>query len=272
MSLKTVLVAAACAAVSVSAATAQSHSPGAHHPHGQPLTPSGMAGNPHGHASPLHAPPSVYLLAERLRQGGLVLYLRHGKTAHDGIDQPQAALDDCSRQRNLSAAGRALSQEMGDAFKTVAIPVGAVLASPWCRAMDTARLAFGTAQAEPGLSVDVTHMAAAVEQFRKLSGRAPTAGTNTVLVGHLLPPLLALGTKIDEGEALVIRPGPGKPEVLGRINAVQWGDLTRDWRAHGDKVFGFARSERHAQSGPAAAMAGHRSVGAQGNPDPSVRP
>jgi phosphohistidine phosphatase SixA len=246
---------AACIAAHVGWAFAQAQTPGAAHahgPHGLHAAPAAMAGNPHGHASPLHAPAPVYLLAERLRQGGLVLFLRHGKTAHDGIDQPQAALDDCTRQCNLSPAGRALSQEMGDAFKTVGIPVGSVLASPWCRAMDTARLAFGAVQAEPGLAVDLARTGDAVARFRELSSRAPAAGTNTVLVGHLLPPLMALGMKVDEGEAIVMRPGPDAPVILGRINAVQWGDLARDWRAYGDKVFGHARSEQHTPPGQGA--------------------
>lgn len=203
--------------------------------------------NPHGHASPLHAPPQVYLLAEQLRQGGLVVFLRHAKTAHDGIDQAPFAVDDCARQRNLGRAGRLLSEEMGDAFKTIGIRVGVVLASPWCRTMETARLAFGRAQAEPALAIDVAQMKATVDHFWRLSNRLPEPGVNTVLVGHLLSPLMALGLKIDEGEAIVMRPGAVKPEVLGRINAVQWGDLTRDWRSHADQVFVHARAEVHTQ-------------------------
>lgn len=216
--------------------------------------------NPHGHTSPLHAPPQAYLLVEQLRQGGLVLFLRHAKTAHDGIDQFPFASDDCTRQRNLGPAGRILSEEMGDAFKTIGIPLGLVLASPWCRAMDTARLAFGRAQAEPGLAVDVTQLDATADHFRRLGNRRPAAGVNTVLVGHLLSPLMALGLKIDEGEAIVMRPGTVKPEVLGRINAVQWGDLTRDWRAFGDQVFAQARAEGHARTthdGPSHAVPKH---------------
>jgi phosphohistidine phosphatase SixA len=216
------------------------------HPH------HAAAANPHGHASPLHAPPQVYLLTEQLRQGGLVIFLRHAKTAHDGIDQAPFAADDCARQRNLGRAGRLLSEEMGDAFKTLGIRVGLVLASPWCRTMETARMAFGRAQAEPALAIDVTRMNATVDHFWRLSNRVPEPGANTVLVGHLLSTLMALGLKIDEGEAIVMRPGAVKPEVLGRINAVQWGDLTRDWRAHAEQVFAYARTEMHTQGGHGA--------------------
>jgi phosphohistidine phosphatase SixA len=224
-----------------------------HHAHGGPA-PHGPApaGAPHGHESPLHAPPQIYLLAEQLRRGGLVVFLRHAKTAHDGRDQPDAAPGNCASQRNLSPAGRALSEEMGDATRSLGIPVGEVRASPWCRAMDTARLAFGRVEPEPALAVDPRQLEASATQFWRLAQQAPAAGSNTVLVGHLLPPLMALGMKIDESEAIVLRPGASRPQVLGRINAVQWGDLARDWRAHGEKVFMFARHER-----PSLAAPGH---------------
>ena len=59
-------------------------------------------------------------------------------------DPPQFRLEDCSTQRNLSAEGRRQAQAIGEQFRARQIPVEQVLSSRWCRALDTARLAFGS--------------------------------------------------------------------------------------------------------------------------------
>ena len=81
-------------------------------------------------------------LVERLRRGGYVLALRHAATDQSMADNTRD-LRDCSKQRNLSAAGRRQAQAIGHALRRLRIPVGTVLASPYCRTRATARLAFG---------------------------------------------------------------------------------------------------------------------------------
>ena len=61
-------------------------------------------------------------------------------------------LDDCATQRTLTDAGRADAKRVGAAFQTRAIPVSRVLSSPWCRCLETARLAFGRAEVWTPLS------------------------------------------------------------------------------------------------------------------------
>ena len=52
-------------------------------------------------------------------------------------------LHDCRTQRNLSDEGRAHARQVGEAFRAQGVPVAQVLSSPWCRCLETARLAFG---------------------------------------------------------------------------------------------------------------------------------
>jgi broad specificity phosphatase PhoE len=67
-------------------------------------------------------------------------------------DPPGMRLDDCATQRNLSAEGRAHARRIGEAFRKMQIPVGRVLSSPWCRCVETAKLAFGGAEVSEPLS------------------------------------------------------------------------------------------------------------------------
>ena len=82
---------------------------------------------------------------EALRAPGSVVVLRHSY-APGSFDPPTARLDDCSTQRNLDDNGRAQARRIGEAFRQHGISVGRVLSSPRCRCLDTARLAFGSAE------------------------------------------------------------------------------------------------------------------------------
>jgi len=83
-----------------------------------------------------------------LRAGGIAIF-RHANAPGVG-DPPGMRLDDCSTQRNLDEEGRVQARRIGDAFRSRNIQMGAVLASQWCRATETAELAFpGLVRAEP---------------------------------------------------------------------------------------------------------------------------
>ena len=92
-----------------------------------------------------------------LRKGGYVIFFRHALTEQTGVTDETADLNRCERQRNLSAAGRAQATNIGKSMKALGIPVGQVLAGPYCRTKDTARLAstcFGiTAADEIGYAI-----------------------------------------------------------------------------------------------------------------------
>ncbi|MFN3305472.1 MAG: histidine phosphatase family protein [Roseateles sp.] len=77
-----------------------------------------------------------------LRDGDVLLF-RHA-LAPGGGDPDGLRLGDCSTQRNLSNAGRDQARRIGEQLRQRLGPlrVTAMWASPWCRTLDTARLAF----------------------------------------------------------------------------------------------------------------------------------
>jgi len=67
------------------------------------------------------------------------------------------------------------------------VPIGEVVASPLCRAMETARLIAGGATADHavlGFDPSARDAKANPEPLRAIVRTAPRAGTNRVVVGH----------------------------------------------------------------------------------------
>ncbi|MEL7657445.1 MAG: histidine phosphatase family protein [Bacillota bacterium] len=83
------------------------------------------------------------LILDLLRNGGYILYSRHGEATVEE-DQPNLDLQNCSTQRNLSELGRRQAIYYGQMIHNLNIPINyPVLASPLCRSVETAQLAFG---------------------------------------------------------------------------------------------------------------------------------
>ncbi|MGE4354741.1 MAG: histidine phosphatase family protein, partial [Oscillospiraceae bacterium] len=81
-------------------------------------------------------------LLNLLRGGGYILYARHGE-ATVGDDQPDLNFRDCATQRNLSEIGRIQAIYYGEYLRALQIPVShPIIASPFCRTVETAQLAF----------------------------------------------------------------------------------------------------------------------------------
>ena len=156
---------------------------------------------------------------EASRAPGSVVVLRHS-FAPGGFDPPDARLDDCSTQRNLDERGRAQARRIGDAFRQNGVAVGAVLSSPRCRCLDTARLAFG--QAEPwdvlqGALNDAERRQRQLAEIRKaIAGHR--SGPVLVLVTHGSVVTDLTGLSIQMGEFVVLRRTPdGSHAVAGQL-------------------------------------------------------
>lgn len=165
------------------------------------------------------------LLAE-LRKGGYVLFLRHTSTDFSQDDSRMTSFEDCATQRNLTDKGRAEARALGEHVKRLKIPVGEVVASPFCRTMETARLAFGKARATSEvrggpLSADDPKR---YQPLRRLLGTKPGPGTNTVLSSHGNPFRAVAGPPyLAEGEMAVVRPEGGERfSVIARIRLTDW--------------------------------------------------
>lgn len=170
----------------------------------------------------------------RARSGGLVLYVRHGATDNSRIDQPE--LDnyaDCSRQRTLSPEGRRQAEQLGAAIRRAGWPVRRVLSSPLCRALDTARLAFGAAVETDPLLAYTAHLTAAQRlaagaRTREWLGQAVPAGELRVVVAH--GPNLSDLTDYFPPEAATVLFRPlagGQFDYLGTLRIEQWESLPR---------------------------------------------
>lgn len=167
-----------------------------------------------------------------LRSGGNVIYFRHAATLVSAQHHTNH-LRFCSTQRNLSEGGRAQARAIGEAFRRLGIGVDKVLASPYCRTMDTGRLAFGRVESSMDLFAlgqpDHPEDRSRAEWLRRRLGTPPTApGKNTVLVGHGSSLDSVTGEFLSEGEAAIARPdGTGSFRLVARVQAEQWVDWSR---------------------------------------------
>jgi phosphohistidine phosphatase SixA len=160
-------------------------------------------------------------LWRRLASGGHVVVMRHAATTPGVGDPAGFRLDDCKTQRNLSPAGRADAKAIGAAFHRHAVPVGKVLASRYCRCVDTAELAFG--RAEPAEMVDsIWQQDEATRQRKVAAVRSYVAAYggpgNLVLVTHDVNVRALTGESLSQGEMVVAKAGPaGDLQVIGTL-------------------------------------------------------
>lgn len=191
---------------------------------------AGVAG---GQEEPFKVVKANAALVEELRSGGFVLYMRHGKTDPSQPDQVPIMLDDCGTQRPLTRAGREEITRVGEAIRRAAIPIGEVYSSPLCRAVESARLAYG-----PGVQVEnnlmyTAHLTSAQKEpvlakTRELLSRPlPEAGKNRVLVAHAPNVADLIGYFPEtEGTVIVFRPlNEGRFDYVMSILPKEWPEL-----------------------------------------------
>jgi phosphohistidine phosphatase SixA len=169
------------------------------------------------------------VIARDLRDGGLVLVMRHARTEQT-TDEVEV-LGDCSRQRNLSEEGRRQAAAVGEAVRGAGIPVGEVRASPMCRTRETAELAFpGEVEIDrtlvsPGVVGTLEDDERRIGALKALASAPPEEG-NLLLVTHTGNIGGAFGTAtVQEGDVLVVRPAPGGGEPLRVVAPEDWREL-----------------------------------------------
>ena len=168
------------------------------------------------HAAPDATPDAE--AARSLRAGGVVAVFRH-TLAPGTYDPPGFRLADCSTQRNLNDEGRAQAQRLGAGFATLGLRPARVLSSPWCRCLDTARGAFGSAQVWEALGSPEgrsnAERAAQQQALRSALAAVPADGFE-VWVTHnfVIADLVAVSTA--SGEGVVLRGGPAV-QLLHRL-------------------------------------------------------
>lgn len=172
-------------------------------------------------------------LIEALQQGGYNLYFRHEATDWSQYDNVRQRDDWLSCKgaeiRQLSEEGRQGARRTGRAMRSLAIPVSEVLASPYCRAMETAReLDLGKVRASTAvINLRVAEYfggrAAVVATARKLLAQKPPAGSNRVIVAHGNVAREATPVYPGEGEAVIFKPdGEDNFTFVGRLPPERW--------------------------------------------------
>jgi hypothetical protein len=165
-------------------------------------------------------------LADQLRKGGYVLYIRHTSTDFSKDDTRMASFEDCANQRPLTDKGRDEARAIAGHLKRLGIPIDKVYASPFCRTVETAMLAFGKAEKTndarggPLKSDDPKRY----DALRKLLSTPPAAGKNNVISSHGNPFYAVFGAPyLAEGEIAVVRPGSSAGAALaGKIRLEDW--------------------------------------------------
>ena len=185
------------------------------------------------HAEPSSSPDPAQALSGQalvtaLRGGGYTLYFRHTATDFSQNDRAMTGYEECATQRNLSAAGREQAREIGKAIRALRLPVGEVIASPFCRTMETGRLMFG--RAEPSTVVrgyeGTSSANADYTKLVALLASSPQPGTLRMITSHGNPFRAVAGPPhLEEGEAAVLR-GDGKTfVVVARVRREDWSAL-----------------------------------------------
>lgn len=178
-----------------------------------------------GFASPAESSPSVI---DALRQGGYTLYVRHGE-ANVGTDEMPLHLTDCSAQRNLSDKGKRDAERYGEAIRKLNIPVQLpVQASPFCRTVQTAQIAFGEQNVTANnFWLKIYNLSSGMnsgdindtlESFKGEVEQVPTQGKNRVIIAHAFPQGIGLGDIPYLGTVILKPLGNGEGyETIGRL-------------------------------------------------------
>jgi phosphohistidine phosphatase SixA len=192
-----------------------------------------LAQSPVARSSQAAAPLADAALAAALRKGGYVLYFRHAATDMSQNDRNMTSYEDCRGQRNLTDAGREDARAIARSVKQIGVPISRVIASPFCRTMDTARLIFGRAEPEASARGGPSgpEDAARYAELRRELGTSPTPGTHSVIVGHGNPFYALAGPPyLAEGEMAVVRPGGSNFQVVARVRPGDWKALAQTAR------------------------------------------
>lgn len=170
--------------------------------------------------------PTATSLADSLRNGGLYIVMRHG--ASTGKDSASVDLPNCATQEALTDAGRSDLATMRADIAALHLPIGDVLASPYCRTLETARIVFGKATPTDSLAKPTPGTALPsddprVASLKRMLSTPPAAGTDTVLVTHSEIVRAIVGLDAVVGDSIIVRPnGSGGYTVVARIGVSGW--------------------------------------------------
>ena len=170
------------------------------------------------------------------RECAFLIYARHGE-ATVGEDQPYLNFQYCHTQKNLSEAGRSEAVYYGKLLRYWQILISTpIIASPFCRTIETAHLAFPYAPiridpfwldiyklsgniSKDGQTTIVTNLESMVEM-------KPPPGTNIDIIAHSFPKGIGLGEIANMGTVIIKPRGQGNGyEVVRKLTLADLANL-----------------------------------------------
>ena len=176
-------------------------------------------------AAPFAATASESEAFALLRAGGHIALMRHADAPGGFGDPAGFKLEACETQRNLSQRGRDDAAAMGALLRREGVRFAAILSSPWCRCLDTARLLdLGPVEVSEAFSNIVVLADRRTEITR--AGRAVIdawRGAGTLLIVTHGANIQALGgPNPASGEMVIARMPPGEAmQVRARLPVPQ---------------------------------------------------
>jgi phosphohistidine phosphatase SixA len=157
-----------------------------------------------------------------LKQGGKVILLRHTHVdIREGIGH--LAPGNCAEEVNLSPSGVEQAKRIGQAFRAHGITVGEVLSSPYCRCIDTGKLAFDHAAPvmylrPPGTVSDDQAKLNREKVVQEITKHRDAS--NLVMITHDLNIAdVVLEDTVPMGEFFVVQPNGTDFDVIGKIRS-----------------------------------------------------
>jgi phosphohistidine phosphatase SixA len=161
--------------------------------------------------------------ATRQHEHPPVMLIRHTDATVGDDLKVGFQMQDCTTQRNLSEQGRDAARRQGRNFRMLGIRVGKLLASPFCRTLETAMLMnLGPVDATPALG-NIRPDAANDKQIADARAliAAWTGPGVLIMVTHSSTILALTGVEPEPGGIVVLDPARGdlsKLRMVGRID------------------------------------------------------
>jgi phosphohistidine phosphatase SixA len=160
----------------------------------------------------------------QLKKPGRIVLVRHANAPDGPTESDDMDFKNCAIQRNLDQAGRTQARRIGDLFRQHGIRQVRLIASQYCRSVDTAKLTrLGAVQQSAVLNMvylgNPAKMQDAAARTRQLMKSLP-AKQVAVLVTHVGNIQAIAGVAVASGEMVVVHLDPSGAVVLdGRIPA-----------------------------------------------------
>lgn len=180
-------------------------------------------------------------IAAALRRGGLIVYVRHGRTRYDQIELERTNrnagrfdLARCDTQRQLSDEGRAELRAVGAQFRLASVSLDRAWTSRYCRAIESAAFFVDGAQAVQDLSGegDFGIDPSIKPRVQAFLSQRPAPGRNHFMMAHGGIFWLATGNTVQEANAVLLDPSDIR-RIVARIGPAEWGAVAQAMAALG---------------------------------------